>query len=218
MRQEKSRSNKSFKVVTVCALCVAVLCLAVAYAALSQTLTIRGSAKVVSATWDVHFESFDTKTTGAGEITHSSQDKSTAISNLHVTLTKPGDSGMLKFKIHNNGQVNSILTTLGGKDTPLSCEGSATDPEKKTADEKLVCDNVVYEFKYDTNKNGEADAEDKDVAEGDLLNATDQHDGEALEEAYIKVTYKSTANDIPSDSVTVTGLDRDLTYTQNFSS
>ena len=48
--------ERKIKVLSVAALLVAVLGLTVAFAALSQTLTINGSATVNTASWDIHFK------------------------------------------------------------------------------------------------------------------------------------------------------------------
>ena len=48
--------TRKIKIISLCALLVAVLGLTVAFAALSQTLTIKGSAAVNAASWDIHFE------------------------------------------------------------------------------------------------------------------------------------------------------------------
>ena len=48
--------QRKIKVMSVVALIVAVLGLTVAFAALSQTLTINGTANVDAASWDIHFE------------------------------------------------------------------------------------------------------------------------------------------------------------------
>ena len=48
--------TRQIKIISLCALLVAVLGLTVAFAALSQTLTINGSATVNTASWDIHFK------------------------------------------------------------------------------------------------------------------------------------------------------------------
>jgi len=101
---EKERKIKSLSLI---ALVVAVLGLTVAFASLSQTLTINGTAKVDSAKWDIHFEnlSFGTVTGDATIITEptikdsSNGKKSTVIGDYDVTLTSPGDSVTYTFDV-----------------------------------------------------------------------------------------------------------------------
>lgn len=204
----QNQKNRSFKIIAVVALCIAVLCLSVAYAALAQQLNIRGSASVQAASWDVHFDDFTTEKTGAAQISHTSRDQSTSVSGLTITLTKPGDSATLNFKIHNYGDINAVLTKITGGESGLQCAGSATDPEQASKDAALVCGDLKYEFKWKDN--------DADVAVNDALPATNgaDHSGKA---AYIKLTYLSSADDLPSDAVNITGLDRTLLFTQKIS-
>lgn len=62
--------ERKIKVLSVAALLVAVLGLTVAFAALSQTLTINGSATVNTASWDIHFKNLSTPTlTGNAAVT-----------------------------------------------------------------------------------------------------------------------------------------------------
>lgn len=200
--EQNNNNNRSFKIITVIALCVAVLCLSVAYAALSQQLNIRGNASVQAANWDIHFANFETSTTGAAQISHTSKENSTAVSGLNITLTKPGDSATLKFNIVNAGDINAVLKTLT-QAQKLTCTGSASDPTTKSSDEQIVCEDVVYEFKYQDS--------DTDVSLEDTL------DSGETKGVYLKLTYKSSADDLPTDAVNITGLDKTLVYNQKIS-
>lgn len=55
--------TRKIKIISLCALLVAVLGLTVAFASLSQTLTINGSANMDAASWDIHFEKTSGKET-----------------------------------------------------------------------------------------------------------------------------------------------------------
>ena len=55
-RGVKVEKERRIKVLSLVALIVAVLGLTVAFASLSQMLTINGTATVDAASWDVHFE------------------------------------------------------------------------------------------------------------------------------------------------------------------
>lgn len=207
----EEKNGRTFRIVTICALCVAVLCLSVAYAALSQKLTIRANAEVQAANWDIHFGDKSTTTEGGGKIAVSSFEN-TSIQGLTVTLTKPGDSATLKFKIYNDGDVNATLATLTEETTTnglgkLKCTSAQTEPGQKAKDEQLVCGNVTYEFKYDKTGDGPS-GDDTAVSQGDELNSGDSKD------VYIKITLPRTTPDLPSDEVTITGLNRTLIYNQ----
>lgn len=106
---EKERKIKTLSLV---ALIVAVLGLTVAFAALSQTLTINGSASVDAADWDVHIESMeDPQITGdAKELSKPVLDeKGLRVNNINVSLTKPGDSIYYIFNVVNAGTIDADL-------------------------------------------------------------------------------------------------------------
>ena len=96
---EKQRKIKSMAVV---ALIVAVLGLTVAFAALSTTLTINGTAGVDAASPD---------TTGTGASSSEPILDATTIDNVNMSVTKPGDSVTYYFDIVNNGTIDAVLDT-----------------------------------------------------------------------------------------------------------
>ena len=98
--------ERKIKVLSIAALLVAVLGLTVAFAALSQTLTINGSATVNTASWDIHFKNLSTPTlTGNAAVTTAPtlDTKGTTIGNYALKLTKPGDSVTYTFDVENSG-------------------------------------------------------------------------------------------------------------------
>ncbi len=100
---EKERKIKTLSLV---AMIVAVLGLTVAFAALSQTLTINGTASVNAAEWDVHFENLSApKLTGAAEVINEPTLTSDSFDGLNVKLTKPGDGVTYTFDMVNKGTV-----------------------------------------------------------------------------------------------------------------
>lgn len=98
--------ERKIKVLSLVALIVAVLGLTVAFAALSQTLTINGTASVNAAEWDIHFENLsEPEITGAAEVLETPTLNSDSFTGLNVKLTKPGDSVTYSFDIINKGTV-----------------------------------------------------------------------------------------------------------------
>lgn len=107
--------ERRVKVLSLVALIVAVLGLTVAFAALSQTLTINGSANMDTATWDIHIENLKVGTIiGDAQVitepTISSDGKS--IENFKVSLTKPGDYVSYTFDFVNNGTIDAENTNI----------------------------------------------------------------------------------------------------------
>ncbi len=107
--------ERKIKVLSLVALIVAVLGLTVAFAALSQTLTINGTASVNAASWDVHFENLTTETKGDAKILSEPtiKENSTTIEEFKITLTKPGDSVTLNYDVANNGTIDAAMVLHG---------------------------------------------------------------------------------------------------------
>ena len=106
---EKERKVKTLSLV---ALIVAVLGLTVAFAALSQTLTINGTASVNAATWDIHFENLDKEIQGDASFNSEPVLDGTKISNINGTLTKPGDMLNIEVDISNKGTINAKISSV----------------------------------------------------------------------------------------------------------
>ncbi len=196
---QENNNNRSFKIVTIVALCVAVLCLSVAYAALTAKLEIRGTAEVQKATWDVHMDESSFNPTTGGNLTYTADE--TTVSDLHVKFTKPGDSQTLKFKIHNYGDIDAELSSITGTDVGLdkiTCtDGSPEDKQKVcgTANDG-VGGTVTYTVSYDSNDvttNGANAVGDKKLAAGSEV------------EVVITATYLKdiVSTQLPSAAVTV---------------
>lgn len=193
--------ERKIKILSLVALIVAVLGLTVAFAALSQTLTINGTASVDSATWDIHFENLSTgKTSGDASVVtepiiKDSADgkKSTVIGDYNVVLTKPGDGIAYTFDVTNVGTIDASLAILTKSLKPVCTSNSNVD-----ADAKIVCDGLTYTLTYtDT---GTAVSQGDNLDKGMTKNLT------------LKLDYNS--NELPSDDVTISGLGITLNYEQ----
>ncbi len=105
--------ERKIKVLSLVALVVAVLGLTVAFAALSQTLTINGTANVDAASWDVHFENLTSNVAGDAKITKmpTLSNNNTYIGDFEVTLTKPGDSVEFCYDTVNDGTIDAVIST-----------------------------------------------------------------------------------------------------------
>ena len=141
--------TRQIKIISLCALLVAVLGLTVAFAALSQTLTINGSAAVDAASWDIHFEKTSGKETevkGAATFTEPTL-SGTTIENFSATLTKPGDSVIYYFDIVNKGTIDAVVSSYN---FPYALSDCITNINKYS-----------YCMNFDFNSDGDIDALDK---------------------------------------------------------
>ena len=104
-------------------LIVGLVSMTVAYAALSTTLTINGTASIPETKWDIRITDWAadypstitkannaTMTNTASETTAASV-AATSISNLAVRLNQPGDKAVYKFKIANYGTIGAKLAS-----------------------------------------------------------------------------------------------------------
>ena len=167
--------ERKIKVLSLVALIVAVLGLTVAFAALSQTLTINGTASVDAAEWDIHFEEFKDDNpviiNGDGKLDGAPVIQGTTISNLNFELTKPGDSVVYVSIVKNDGDINAKLEDFS---TPTLCTLSSpvescdwdNDGTVTQSDIGKVNDNISFVIA----KSGMGEL----IKKGDLLNSKDQ--------------------------------------------
>ncbi|MFR5756397.1 MAG: hypothetical protein ACLUD7_03070 [Lachnospiraceae bacterium] len=207
--------TRQIKIISICALLVAVLGLTVAFAALSQTLTINGSAAVNAASWDIHFEKTSGKETevkGAATFTEPTL-SGTTIENFSATLTKPGDSVTYYFDIVNKGTIDAQIENYNFPNAFKDCMASINK--------------YSYCMNFDFNSDGVIDAldlatyftlfnhylkyadTDKSVRQGDTINA-----GETKHMKLV-IEYKDTATELPKNNLTLTSSDPiTITYEQ----
>ena len=147
---EKERRIKTLSLV---ALIVAVLGLTVAFASLSQMLTINGTASINSATWDIHFENLVRSTNGDATINGEPTLNSTTISGIDVTLTKPNDGVVFLVNIVNDGTIDAKVESIEVSElctlsSPVeSCDWD-NDGEVTETDIQKVNDNLTFVAGY----------------------------------------------------------------------
>lgn len=162
--------ERKIKLIAISALIVAVLGLTIAFASLSQTLTINGAATLDAAKWGIKFENLSSgKVVGDATINDTAiiaEDQIT-INNIDVSLKTPGDSVTYTVDLVNEGTINAEIYSI---EVP-----SLTEEQKKYINFKVTYDN------------GE------EVKQGDILNK------ETKKNLTIKVEFKKdiTESDLP---------------------
>ena len=184
----------------------------IVYAALSSQLEIKGSAEFQPESWNVRFKGsslvpptlVNGGLTGGASIDTAPTLTDTAIQNFKVILTNAGDSAKYTFYIENTGSLDAVLSTYTY--TSPSCTGTAPTA---LADQAIVCgSNLIYTFKYvggDLATNGLASG--ANVASGDSLKQGTEVQVE------LKIEYALAAVQLPTNNVTIGGLDKTLIYT-----
>ncbi len=189
-------------------LIVGLVSMTVAYAALSQTIFINSSAKVLnkSALWNVHFDTpvagtpvgYASVATGKGLV----KANATTLSGLEVTLRAPGDSMSYTFNVVNDGTINAKIGT-NGVSLPdisnISISGVSSD------DLALIRTNLEFSLVYGTGdtKAGQA------PAAGDTLASNTSRP------MVLTISYKNSATNLPSDDITISGLNAHIDYVQD---
>ena len=143
---EKERRTKALVVVV---LLVVIADLTVAFAALSTTLNINGTAYLDAAKWGIRFENLSSPTkigsattTGTAKI---EETKAAEITGMNVSLSIPGDKVVYTVDLVNEGTINAKI-----------------DKIEKT---ELTSEQQKYLIFKVTDKNG------REVSEGDILSA-----------------------------------------------
>ena len=108
--------ERRIKMLSLSAVIVAVLGLTVAFAALSTTLNIKGSAYLDAAKWGIKFENLSepvkvgtATTTGTAKIEES---KSAEITEINVGLSTPGDKVTYTVDLVNKGTINAKIDNI----------------------------------------------------------------------------------------------------------
>ena len=191
-------------------LVICIIGLSVVYATLSVSLNIDGSGTINASNWDISLSYIKGTKTGSASFTTPSTSGST-ITNYSVSLTKPGDSVSLFFRVHNNGTLNGeIVSIISNVPNCVSSGGNLTD-------EELICDNLNIDFAYYYS------GYNYDVAIGDVINTEggtclnefgSSDDDFSSTDIVLTISLDSSMNTVSSSGVTISNLSHELIYTQ----
>lgn len=190
--------NKSFKILAIVALCVAVAGLSVAYAALSQSLNINASAKAgaSSSNWNINFKNGQCSKTG-GAIVGNITTTGTSVTVTESTFTAPGDTVTCTFDVVNDGTIDAKVSSITiPAVTALTYTGSGA---AKETDETLVKGNMEYSVTYSDNS---------PIQTNDTLTAKE------TKNLKLTLKYKDEAVALPVADVSITNINATLVYEQ----
>ena len=105
--------DRKFRALAIAAICVAIVGVSVAYAALSASLTVNGTATVdTTNSWNVKWTSVTTKSKSAG-VSYATSGEPTIEGTQNIkwaaTFTAPGDTLVIEAKLKNDGSINAQL-------------------------------------------------------------------------------------------------------------
>lgn len=214
---EKERKIKTLSLV---ALIVAVLGLTVAFAALSQTLTINGTASVDAAQWDVHIEDLERiRVVGSAEVLSEPVigNDGKSIKNLQVSLKKPNDSVKYSWKHVNSGTIDAIATDEIINGITLS---SLKDVEEGSAEHNAMmakyAENLFPEADWDGD--GVTTMEERIKTVENIRYSYESYDGFTLSAGkshsdYVEILWSNGSTELPKGNV-VMNIDFAFVYTQ----
>ncbi len=194
------RSDRNLKVLAVIAITLAVGALSVGFAAFSRTLNISNvTATVQSASWDISFTNLDTvATTGTATANNPTfTSGATSISDIAIGLTTPGDSVTYTFDVENAGDFDATAQTITLGTPVCAVAGDTTH-----VDAVNVCSNLTYSLTY---------ADDSEISAEASLNSG------VVKTLKLTLVYNAdtTADELPENTVNITGLDSSIIYVQN---
>ena len=141
-------------------LIVGVISMTVAFAALSTTLNITGTASIPTTKWDIHFANGSDNTSGThanGKVNKGTitglQFATTSISNFTVTLYQPNDEVVYNFDIVNAGTIDGQLDNFS---KTLTCNSSD-------------CSMITYTIDCEDDSHNDANQSDYILAAGDSV-------------------------------------------------
>lgn len=107
------KKNISFSTVTIVLLSVAVIAMSVGFANFSSNLTINGTTKVESSSWNVSFQE-DSYQETSGSVTVSEPNRSISATSMtyNVTLAEPGDFYEFTINVQNSGTFDAQLSGI----------------------------------------------------------------------------------------------------------
>ena len=199
------KENKRMKLYILVALVFSILTISIAYAVLSTSLDISGSATVQESSWGfklgegISVSGKDYETTGSAIYNAPSFDGVTATYNF--SLSKPGDSVTYFFRIYTLGSLPGEISSI------LTSNPTCTSSLNVKSDEELVCDNLLYEIPY---------SDGTPIQTGDVFNTTAQNTPAItclkgastgnVRAIKVKITFDDKVTSVPSSTVTVNNL------------
>ena len=141
-------------------LIVGVISMTVAFAALSTTLSINGTASLPTTSWNIHFDNGVDNTSGThanGKVNKGTitglQFAATSISNFTATLYQPNDEVVYNFDIVNEGTIDGQLDNFS---KTLTCNSAS-------------CDMITYTITCEDASHNDANQSDYILASGESV-------------------------------------------------
>ena len=111
-----SRGNRKLQLIILLVLVSLVGTMSIAYAVLSTTLNINGTAQVQDASWNVHFDNVQVKTgsVSGAKVTTAPTTSGTTTTTLtwEVSMDTPGEFYEYNVDVVNGGSMDAMVNTI----------------------------------------------------------------------------------------------------------
>ena len=204
-------NDNKVKNILLTVLTVGLVSMTIAYAALTQTLTISDNQVTITTDWNVHFARCATATSAAAtssfgsavtaNITQQPELTDTTISGLRATFQKPGDKVEFYFDVVNDGSIDATLSSATY--TTPTCTSSDSNVSASTL--STFCSQNI---KYSIIDLGTGYAPDENE---DLLAAPGEP---SVRHWLLTVELDENTQTIPSGTITVSNIGATFVYTQ----
>lgn len=212
-------NDNKVKNIILVVLVIGLVSMTVAYAALTQTLTISDNQVVISTGWDVHFAHREGATdataySAPGEattatITQQPTMTATSISGLRATFRKPGDQVDYEFDIVNDGTIDAKLTTATYTTPTCTSSDSSVTPAALST----FCQKISYTIKYtDVTPNVAPAVDDELPADPDTTDSNYPNVRHCI--LTVKLDPNTEATDFPGGDITVSNIGATFVYSQ----
>lgn len=105
-------TSKLYNILSIAAVCIAVVGLTVAFAALNTTLTVSGTSMLKQASWEIRFQTPTNIQNSAGARFTTAPNVVGTATSFVGELDEPGDYLEFTLPIKNNGTIDAILSTV----------------------------------------------------------------------------------------------------------
>ena len=226
---KKRRTSKRVLYITLSVMIISVFTLTIAYAVLSTTLNITGSAEISGSSWNISINKVNlderfpnswwltgemgimgkyndnSLLAGNGKILSNGTITNTSVNDISISLTTPGDIVVPVYEITNNGSIPAMLDL----DSIVENEKVITSSSNNAADIQLISQYVVIQlgglYPEDILDNG--------LPSGDERESVTLCPGESFY-IFLICEFKREATAVPSSDITISNIGATLNFVQ----
>ncbi len=187
-------NSRDYKIIAIIALCLGIIGLSIAFAAMSTTLNIKSVTRYGGNEWNIHFANIDEGTVTGTASKGSVSLTSSTITISDIVLNKPGDAVTYTFDIVNAGAINAKIETINHSVPTFNGSG-----EEQTTDEEMIKNSFEYNLTYN---------------DGAVINIGDELLSKTSKRVKLTISYDESASQTPKQDVIVTNIGTTIIYNE----